>query len=286
MSKKNYNVFSDEPLKNHIQKSKEKQTAYYGGVGKYPMYLAIKPDQEAEVRFLKEEPIKFYQHRVFDSDLKNGMGGYRVLTCTRRDDCPLCVADDRPSFKVAWEVVHLDHTDEDGNEVPRVKLWVQGIRFAEMFQKKTKRFDITKENVILERIGGGTNTTYSIERTNEDGEIQFDKDELTDLEEYFGLDDDKYKAMVRIGESMSSSDSNPQADSFNPRKASNRSFEPPRKRKSARKRHPADDSEDNDESQNEGIEDKPVRDRFNNVRVDAEVGDSPKMEMYDDDIPF
>lgn len=239
MAKKNYSVFSDAPLEKHIQESKEKMAAYDlgGAKKKYPVYLSLKPDEEAEIRFLESEPLKFYQHRVFDNNIRNGQGGYRVLTCTRRPDCPLCTAGNKATFKVAWQVVHLDNLDQNGDVVPRVKMWVQGIRFASLFEKKTKRFDIKKENVILERIGSGTDTTYSIERTNDKGKIKFDQDEITDLEEYFGLDDKKYEDMVRIGNDITaSSKSNEEEDDF-----SEHTYRPKKSKQRKSRRHPADE---------------------------------------------
>ena len=244
MSKKNYNVFSNEPLKKHIKESKEKQAIFAemgAGHKKYPVYLSLRPDEEAIVRFLTVEPLKFWQHRVYDDQIRGGQGGWRVLTCTRRDDCPLCLADNRPSFKVAWQVVHLDNRDSDGNVTPRVKLWVQGIRFAEMFEKKTKRFDVTKEDVILERIGEGTSTTYTIEKTGDKGKVRFDKDELTDLEDYFGLDDAKYEAMLRLGVSNSdnSEEDDEDEEDYKPK--------PRKKSKGKSRRHPAEEDEDDED---------------------------------------
>jgi hypothetical protein len=81
---------------------------------------------------------------------------------------------------------------------------VKGIKFAELFEKKAARFDITKERVILERVGSGKNTQYTIDRTNDTKVPKFDESTIPDLEEVFGLDDERYEDMERIAKTMGS----------------------------------------------------------------------------------
>lgn len=201
-SKSKYSdVFSSQSLGDHVDAYHEALEKRKDG-GKYPVYMNLKPNEEAEVRFLDKEPVKFWQHRVYDSTIKNGQGGQRVFSCTRQPDCPLCESGDKPFFRAAWQVVHIDNLDDKGNVTPRVKLWVQGIRFAELFETKVKRFDPTIYNVILQRVGTGQNTQYTIDRTDTKGKIAYDQEEETDLTEYFGLDDEKFAAMERIAGSM------------------------------------------------------------------------------------
>jgi len=196
-------VFSDKDLNEHVDDYKEKQKNYTGGEGgKYPVYLNLDEGEEATVRFLEKDPVKFYQHRVYDPDLKDGSGGIRVFSCTRDANCPLCTAGDKSTFKVAWQVVHIDNLDRNGDVVPRVKLFVKGIRFAEYYAKKTQKKDPTKQDVILERIGSGQNTQYLFSEWGDKGTVDFDEEELVDLEDYFGLDDEKFEAMERVGEHL------------------------------------------------------------------------------------
>ena len=197
-------VFSHKNLEEHVKEYKKKVAN--SGSFKYPEYLDMEEGSEAIVRFLEKDPIKFWQHRVFDSDGKKGKGGYRVFSCTRESDCPLCQAGDKPQFKVAWQVVHIDNIDEDGNVVPRVKLFVKGIKFAEYFAKKTAKKDPTKQNVTIERIGSGQTTQYLFAEWGEEGPIKYNKDEVIDLEEYFGLDDEKFKDMERIAQNLRKSE--------------------------------------------------------------------------------
>lgn len=196
------NVFSDESLETHVDN-------YHDAVSsmgkKFPMYLSLKNGQEALVRFLAKDPLKFWQHKVFDPEARKGAGSPRVFTCTRTPDCPLCAAGDKPSFKVAWQVVHIDHLDKDGKVAPRVKLWVQGIRFGEMWVTRTKRVDPTAVNVVIIRTGAAQNTSYAVDPTMEGGKITFDQDEVVDLREYFGIDDERYNDMVRLGDSVKAS---------------------------------------------------------------------------------
>lgn len=200
------NVFSEEDLSEHIKDYHDNLKQMSGPAKKYPVYLTVNQDEEEEVRFLEETPVRFWQHRVYDENAKNGAGSYRVFSCTREPDCPLCAAGNQASFKVAWQVVHL----KDQN---RVKLWVKGITFSEVFVKKIRKFDITDENVTLERVGTGSKTTYLLERTGDTGPINYDKSEVVDLRDFFGIDEQKYKDMVRIGEAISDKGSPSQATS-------------------------------------------------------------------------
>lgn len=208
-------VFSDQPLNEHVQDYNKKMGDNQNKGGKYPVYLSLGAGEESLVRFLEKEPIKFWQHRVYDPTIKNGQGGFRVLSCTRTPDCPLCLAGDKPLFKVAWQVIHMDNLDAESGQVkPRIKLWVQGIRFGELYERKSSRFDPSKMNVILERIGVGQNTQYSMEKADNQDAPQYDTEEITNLMEYFGLDDDKYKDMQRIAASISANPSANQDKGF------------------------------------------------------------------------
>jgi len=192
-------VFSKRDIEDHVTDYKDNQKNFSG---KYPVYMDIEEGEEAIVRFLQKDPIKFWQHRVFDPDSKKGKGGYRVFSCTREPDCPLCMAGDKPAFKVAWQIIHVDAIDESGNEKPRVKLFVKGIKFAEYYAKKVQKYDPTKRNVILERIGSGNNTQYLFGEWQSTGNQPYVKDEVIDLEDYFGLDDQKFADMERIAENL------------------------------------------------------------------------------------
>lgn len=195
--KTNYSaVFADEPIDEIVADQKSKRSEG----GKFPTYLDLEDGEEVTLRFLEFDPIKFWQHRVWDPKGKRGKGGFRVFSCTRQPDCPLCRSGNKPSFKVAWQVIHVDALDQNGDIKPRVKLFVKGIRFAEYYTKKTLKKDPTKQNVVLERIGSDQNTTYSFAEWGDKGKVDYDEEELVDLEEYFGLDDEKFAEMERLAD--------------------------------------------------------------------------------------
>ena len=54
---------------------------------------------EAQIRFLTEEPINFYEHNV-----KSVGNKFSTQICLGAD-CPKCADNDRPSFKSAW-IIH------------------------------------------------------------------------------------------------------------------------------------------------------------------------------------
>lgn len=195
-------VFSSRDLVEHISEYKENVANFEEGGKKFAEYLDLDDGAEAELRFLELAPLKFWQHRVFDPGGKKGKGGIRVFSCTRTDECPLCRAGDKPQFKVAWQVVHVDALDKNGNVVPRVKLFVRGIKFAEYYAKKIEKYNPTERNVVLERIGGGQSTQYTFSEWKEKSPAIYNKDECVDLEDYFGLDDAKFMDMVRIGDAF------------------------------------------------------------------------------------
>lgn len=194
-------VFSSKDVDEHVQEYKENtKKRMEGGDGytPFPMYFTLADGETALVRWLEKTPVKFWQHRVYDPQPRFGSPGYRVYSCTREPDCPLCKAGDAPTFKVAWNIVHIDHVTKDGKQRPRVKILVKGIQFAELFLNRTRRFDPTKKNVLIERIGEGTKSQYQLDIADIQDEPDINEEEIVDLEEYFGIDDEKYEDMVRL----------------------------------------------------------------------------------------
>jgi len=58
---------------------------------------------EAQIRFLTEEPINFYEHNV-----KGAGNQFKTKICTGAD-CPSCAQNDRPSFKSALRKSRNSH---------------------------------------------------------------------------------------------------------------------------------------------------------------------------------
>ena len=136
-----------------------------------------KSSTEAEIRFLTEEPINFYEHTI--KGVHNGKEVYDSYTCTG-EDCPFCKDGDRPTYKGAFLVVdrtEFEYTDKDGKKKTgkdRVKLFVQGMRVVSQLDRISERYGLSNRDVTLVRLGKGTDTTYTIEKG--------DKDELTSKE--------------------------------------------------------------------------------------------------------
>ena len=132
---------------------------------------------EAELRFLTEEPINFYEHTI--QSKRNGKTVYENYTCTG-ENCPFCEDGDRPTYKGAFLVVdrrEFEYEDKDGNKKKgkdQVRLFVQGMRVVSQLDRISDKYGLSNRDVTLVRLGKGTETTYTVER----GE----KDELTSRE--------------------------------------------------------------------------------------------------------
>lgn len=136
-----------------------------------------KTSTEAEVRFLTEEPINFYEHTIQGN--RNGKVAYDNYTCTGAN-CPFCADGDRPTYKGAFLVVdrrEYEYKDKDGNSKSgkdQVRLFVQGMRVVSQLDRISDKYGLSNRDVTLVRLGKGTETTYTVEKG--------DKDELTSKE--------------------------------------------------------------------------------------------------------
>ena len=85
-----------------LEEEKKRQSEYQKNKsGIYRMYLK---EGEANIVFLTEEPVNFYEHNVRNT--RNGKEYFDSVTCLG-DDCHLCNTGDRPSFKSAWLILDL-----------------------------------------------------------------------------------------------------------------------------------------------------------------------------------
>ena len=121
---------------------------------------------EAEVTFLTEEPVNFYEHTVAHDNGKK----FEYYTCIGRG-CPLC-EQKAPTAKGAYLVI--DHRpyevkDKNGNK-KRVKeslrLYVAGMRNVSQLDRISSRRGLCNKYMNIVRMGSGTRTIY----TFEDGE--------------------------------------------------------------------------------------------------------------------
>ena len=147
---------------------KERQDKARENAGKKLWRFFLKDDgDEAELRFLTEEPVNFYEHNI-----KRGDNRYEQYTCTG-DDCPFCEDGDRPTYKGAYLVVDRREYEyeKDGKKQKgknQVRLFVMGMKVVSQLDRISERYGLSKRDVTLIRLGKGTQTTYTVERGEED----------------------------------------------------------------------------------------------------------------------
>lgn len=147
---------------------KERQDKARENMGKklWKFFLA-KDGEEADVHFLTEEPVNFYEH-----NLKRGDGKFEQYTCIG-DGCPFCEDGDRPTYKGAYLIVDhrpYEYTDKDGKKKSgkdQVRLYVQGMKVVSQLDRISNRYGLSNRDVNIVRLGSGTQTTYTVERLDE-----------------------------------------------------------------------------------------------------------------------
>lgn len=148
---------------------KERQDKVRENMGKKLWRFFLSDDgDEADVRFLTEEPVNFYEHNV-----KRGDNKFEQYTCTG-DDCELCDDGDRPTYKGAYLIVdrrEYEYTDKDGKKQKgknQVRLFVQGMKVVSQLDRISEKYGLSNRDVTIVRLGKGTQTTYTIERGDEE----------------------------------------------------------------------------------------------------------------------
>lgn len=122
---------------------------------------------EADLRFLTEEPLTFYEHSI--KKTVNGKERYDSVVCSG-DNCPECAKNSRPTFKGAYLVIDrrpYEYTDSNGKKVKgknQVRLFVQGQKVLSQLDRISKRYGLSDRDVTMVRLGTGTQTSYTIER--------------------------------------------------------------------------------------------------------------------------
>ena len=123
---------------------------------------------EADLRFLTEEPINFYEHNI-----QTGNKKFTQYTCTQ-DDCPLCAERDRPTYKGAYLVVdhrEYEYTDKNNKKQKgkdQVRLFIQGMRVVSQLDRISEKYGLSNRDVTLIRLGSGSQTSYTVERGDEE----------------------------------------------------------------------------------------------------------------------
>lgn len=177
-----FNTKTPEQVKEDIDNARKQAASFMP-------YFNIGKNESAVVRFLDDKAVTFYQHRVMDKTLKEGQGGYRMLTCVRQN-CPLCAAGDRPRYVGAYRVVRLDCKvrDENGREViqPEEQIFLKGINTLEVLDRKNAKKPLSSENMEIERIGDGFDTKYLFEFTGDKDPVSgYKKPDEDNLQEIF-----------------------------------------------------------------------------------------------------
>lgn len=189
--KRGYSAVNDEVKRQEENREKMGKTLW--------RFFLAKDKDEADVRFLTEEPITFYEHTV--QNTVNGKTRYDNVICIG-EDCPLCENGDRPSFKGAFLMYDkrpYEYTDKDGKKQTgkgQLRLYVAGTKVLSQLERLSERYGLTDRDYTITRAGSGTSTTYMFDRSDNvnkltEAEI---KNMLTDKlkEKYNGTSDSLY----------------------------------------------------------------------------------------------
>lgn len=148
---------------------KERQDKNRENLGKKLWRFFLSDDgDEADLRFLTEEPVNFFEHNI-----KKGDNKFEQYTCTG-NDCPFCEDGEKATYKGAYLVVdrrEFEYTDSNGKKQKgknQVRLFVQGMKVVSQLDRISEKYGLSNRDVTIIRLGKGTQTTYTIERGEED----------------------------------------------------------------------------------------------------------------------
>lgn len=167
MFKKGYTAVREE-------KQRQDENREKAGKNLWRFFLSSDGD-EADVRFLTEEPVTFYEHTV--KTMRNGKEAYDTVVCSGDDSCPLCANGDKPTFKGAfliWDKRPFEFTDKDGKKKTgegQLRLYVQGARVLSQLDRISSKYGLTNRTITIVRLGKGTSTSYTIEKGDEEGKL-------------------------------------------------------------------------------------------------------------------
>ena len=149
------------------EKARQDQAKEQLGKKLWRFFLA-EDGEEADVRFLTEEPVNFYEHNI-----KTGDNKYEQYTCIG-DNCPLCADGEKATYKGAYLVVDrrdYEYKDSNGNKKTggnTVKLYVQGMKVVSQLDRISSKYGLSNRDVTIVRLGKGTQTSYTVERGEEE----------------------------------------------------------------------------------------------------------------------
>lgn len=149
------------------EKARQDKARENAGKKLWKFFLSNDGD-EADLRFLTEEPVNYYEHNI-----KRGDNKYEQYCCTG-DECPFCADGDRPTYKGAYLVVdrrEYEYTDDKGKKKKgkdQVRLFTQGMKVISQLDRVSEKYGLSNRDVTIVRLGKGTQTTYTIERGEEE----------------------------------------------------------------------------------------------------------------------
>ena len=159
-----------------VREEKQRQDENREKAGKNLWRFFLQSDgDEADVRFLTEEPVTFYEHTV--KTMRNGKEAYDTVVCNGDESCALCTNGDKPTFKGAfliWDMRPFEYTDKDGKKKTgngQLRLYVQGARVLSQLDRISSKYGLTNRTITIVRLGKGTSTTYTIEKGDEEGKL-------------------------------------------------------------------------------------------------------------------
>lgn len=120
---------------------------------------------EADIRFLTDNPITFYEHTL--KTQRNGKEVYDNVVCPQ-NECKLCEGGDRPSFKGAyliWDEREFEATVNGKKKKVKgsLKLYVAGTKVLSQIQRLYGKYGLLDRQYTVVRLGEGQNTTYTFE---------------------------------------------------------------------------------------------------------------------------
>lgn len=189
--KKGYNAVREE-------KQRQDENREKAGKRLWKFFLSDDGD-EADVRFLTEEPINFYEHTI--KTTRGGKDRYDSMICTQ-SNCPYCKNGDKPSFKGAYLIYDkrpYEYKDKDGKKQKgkgQLRLYVQGAKVLSQLDRLSSRYGLTNRDYTISRTGSGTSTSYMFDRGEETGD--YTRKQIENLlpeklrEEYDGSMDSLY----------------------------------------------------------------------------------------------
>lgn len=165
MFRRGYDAVEAEKERQEIEKEKR-------GKRLFRFFLASDGD-EAELQFLTEEPVTFPEHTV--KKFSGGKEIFEKVTCSQDDECEECLNGNRPSFAGAYLVIdkrEIEIKDKDNPKKKKtvkdqVRLAIFGTKVLSQLDRISSRYKLTNRIVTIVRLGTGTQTSYTIERGDE-----------------------------------------------------------------------------------------------------------------------